>query len=156
MYIVCVLTWSLLGVKKAWATPRSVSFRGLIQNFRRAFPPLSYAESPLGESASGSDECVKSEAVGIKKQWNLSLTQYVLFAEPTECNKAEYDLKNNPNRGTEHPPRTAYKFFKSYKSQIKVIFFVWYSFEIIHTFILKHANLDPVFLHLPVRPGNSR
>jgi len=43
---VCVLTWSLLGVKKAWATPRSVSFRGLIQNFRRASPPLSYAESP--------------------------------------------------------------------------------------------------------------
>ena len=45
--IVCVLTWSLLGVKKkAWVTPRSVSFRGLIQNFRRASPPLSYAESP--------------------------------------------------------------------------------------------------------------
>ena len=43
---VCVLTWSLLGVKKAWATPRSVSFRGLIQNFRRASPPLSYARSP--------------------------------------------------------------------------------------------------------------
>ena len=34
------------GSKKAWATPRSVSFRGLIQNFRRASPPLSYAESP--------------------------------------------------------------------------------------------------------------
>ena len=32
-YIVCVLTWSLLGVKKAWATFRAVSFRGLIQNF---------------------------------------------------------------------------------------------------------------------------
>ena len=30
---VCVLTWSLLGVKKTWATPRSVSSRGLIQNF---------------------------------------------------------------------------------------------------------------------------
>ena len=43
---VCVLTWSLLGVKKARATPRSVSFRGLIQNFRRASPSLSYAESP--------------------------------------------------------------------------------------------------------------
>ena len=28
-----------------WATPRSVSFRGLIQNFRRAYPPLSHAES---------------------------------------------------------------------------------------------------------------
>ena len=45
-YIVCVLTWSLLGVKKDWVTPRSVSFRGLVQNFRRASPPLSYAESP--------------------------------------------------------------------------------------------------------------
>ena len=49
---VCVLTWSLLGVKKscAWTTPRSVFFRGLIQNFRRASPPLSYAESPPGEN----------------------------------------------------------------------------------------------------------
>ena len=28
-----------LGSKKAWATPRSVSFSGLIQNFRRASPP---------------------------------------------------------------------------------------------------------------------
>ena len=40
------LKWSLLGVKKGWATPRSVFLRGLIQNFRRASPPLSYAESP--------------------------------------------------------------------------------------------------------------
>ena len=36
------------GSKKAWATPKSVSFRGLIQNFRRAFPPLCYASLPLG------------------------------------------------------------------------------------------------------------
>ena len=43
---VCILTWPLLGIKKAWATPRSVFFRGLIQNFRQASPPLSYAESP--------------------------------------------------------------------------------------------------------------
>ena len=43
---VCVLTWSLLGVKKAWPTPRSVSLRGLIQNFRRASPPHSDAQSP--------------------------------------------------------------------------------------------------------------
>ena len=34
------------GSKKAWATLRSVCFRGLIQNFRRASPPFSYAESP--------------------------------------------------------------------------------------------------------------
>ena len=46
IHIVCVLTWSLLGVKKTWATPRSVSLRDLIQNFRRASPPLSYEESP--------------------------------------------------------------------------------------------------------------
>ena len=45
---VCVLTWSILGVKKAWATHRSVSFRCLIQNSRRASPPLSYAGSPPG------------------------------------------------------------------------------------------------------------
>ena len=37
---------SFRGQKKVWATPRSVSFRGLIQNFRRAPTPLSYAESP--------------------------------------------------------------------------------------------------------------
>ena len=37
---------SFRGQKKAWATPRSVSFTGLIQNLRRASPPLSYAESP--------------------------------------------------------------------------------------------------------------
>ena len=47
MCIFCALIWSLLGVKEAWATPGSVSFRGLIQNFRRASPPLSYVESPL-------------------------------------------------------------------------------------------------------------
>ena len=29
-------------LNKGWATPRLVSFRGLIQNFRRASPPLSY------------------------------------------------------------------------------------------------------------------
>ena len=45
---VCVLTWSILGVKKAWATHRSVSFRCLIQNSQRASPPLSYAGSPPG------------------------------------------------------------------------------------------------------------
>ena len=49
MYIVCVVSWSLLGVKKAWAPSRSISFRGLIQNFRRASPPLSYTESRPGK-----------------------------------------------------------------------------------------------------------
>ena len=40
---------SFRGQKKASVTPRSVSFRGLIQNFRRPSPPLSYAEcSPPG------------------------------------------------------------------------------------------------------------
>ena len=46
IYCLCFNMVSFRGQKKAWATPRSVSFRGLIQNFRRAFPPLSYAESP--------------------------------------------------------------------------------------------------------------
>ena len=47
---VCVLIWSLLGVKIAWPMHRSVSFiRGLIQNFRRASPPLSYARSPRAQ-----------------------------------------------------------------------------------------------------------
>ena len=41
--------------KKAWATPRLVSFRGLIQNFSRASPPLSYAESPPGPRALPTD-----------------------------------------------------------------------------------------------------
>jgi len=35
-------------VKKAWAMPRSVSFKGLIQNFQRAFPTLFTFESPSG------------------------------------------------------------------------------------------------------------
>ena len=55
---VCVLTWSLLGVKKAWVTPRSVSLRGLIQNFRPASPPLSYAESPQGNLEGGTSNWV--------------------------------------------------------------------------------------------------
>ena len=46
----CFNMVSFRGQKKAWAMPRSVSFTGLIQNFRRASPPLSYAESPLGQS----------------------------------------------------------------------------------------------------------
>ena len=57
---VWVLTWSILGVKKAWATHRSVSFKGLIQNFRRASPPLSYAGSPPGHSWNGSTPSIFS------------------------------------------------------------------------------------------------
>ena len=46
IYILSVFQHGLFqGSKKGWAMPRSVSFRGLIQNFRRASPPLSYAES---------------------------------------------------------------------------------------------------------------
>ena len=41
------LKWSLLRVKKrGWAMPRLVFFRGLIQNLRRASPPLSCEGSP--------------------------------------------------------------------------------------------------------------
>ena len=49
---VCVLTWSLLGVKKSLGHAQIGSFRGLIQNFRRVSPPLSYAEFPPGGSCS--------------------------------------------------------------------------------------------------------
>ena len=47
IYCLC-FTWSPLGVRKKLGPrpDRSVSFRGLIQNFRRASPSLSYAESP--------------------------------------------------------------------------------------------------------------
>ena len=54
---VCVLTWSLFwGVKEPWITPRSVSFRGFIQNFPRVSPPLSYASLPpmVGEMVQNS------------------------------------------------------------------------------------------------------
>ena len=36
------------GKKKGWATPRLVSFRGLIQKFRRASSPLSFGSPPPG------------------------------------------------------------------------------------------------------------
>ena len=38
-----------LGPKRGWATPRmgSFSFRGLIHNFLRASPPISYGSPPL-------------------------------------------------------------------------------------------------------------
>ena len=36
------------GVKKGWATPRLVSFRGFTQNFQWASLPLSYRSSPWG------------------------------------------------------------------------------------------------------------
>ena len=49
IYCLCYNMVSFQGSKKACATPRSVSFRGLIQNFRRASPALSYAESPSPE-----------------------------------------------------------------------------------------------------------
>ena len=45
----CFSMVSFRGKKKAWVTPRSVSFRGLIQNFQRASPPLSYASPPPRE-----------------------------------------------------------------------------------------------------------
>ena len=53
------------GEKKAWATPRSVSFRGLIQKVRRASPPLSYEESPPGIPPSGKTD---TWSVSFRKQ----------------------------------------------------------------------------------------
>ena len=69
---VCVLTWSLLGVKKAWAAPRSVSFRALIQNFRRASPPLSHAEypPPPGKGCRDLRPLIRSRCKGVLKQDN--------------------------------------------------------------------------------------
>ena len=48
LLFVCVLEWSLLGVKKGWATRKI----GLLkfQNFRRVSPPLSYGRPPRGFS----------------------------------------------------------------------------------------------------------
>ena len=47
---------SFRGPKKAWATPRSVSFRGLIQNCQQATAPLSYAVPPPGPNTAASFE----------------------------------------------------------------------------------------------------
>ena len=58
IYIVCVLTWSLLGVKTSLG-PAQI---GLLQGFNSKFPtsirPLSYAKSP-------------PPAPGMMAQWNL-------------------------------------------------------------------------------------
>ena len=58
------------GQEKAWATPRSVSFRGLIQNFRRPSPPLSYAESPHPQGATSG-----TPRRWIKIKWKRELTE---------------------------------------------------------------------------------
>ena len=61
---VCVLTWSLLGSfrgQKSLGHAQMVSFRGLIQNFRQASPPLSYAESPPPGSQP-QDACSRNSA----------------------------------------------------------------------------------------------
>ena len=42
----CFKMVSFRGQKKGWATPRLISFRGLIQNFPRPSPPLSYWSPP--------------------------------------------------------------------------------------------------------------
>ena len=72
--IVCVFSniVSLRG-QKAWATPGSVSCRGLIQNFRRASPCLSYAESSSpGVRHNSSESPTASEKVEL---WFQSTAQ---------------------------------------------------------------------------------
>ena len=51
-------------VKKGWATPRLVSFRGLIQNFRQASPPLSHGSPSPGESQARKLRCKKEFNTG--------------------------------------------------------------------------------------------
>ena len=69
---------SLLGVKKAWATPRSVSFRGLIQNFQRASPPLSYvASSPHPRSPL---RTTISTNLRLNQEQNENITFWILIS----------------------------------------------------------------------------
>ena len=60
--------------KKAWATPRLVSFRGLIQNFRWASPPLSYVAFPPGSKTPLNDSLHAISKIGTDAcPWALSI-----------------------------------------------------------------------------------
>ena len=103
IFLICIFLSSLLGVKNAWATPRSVSFSGLIQNFRRASPPLSYAESPRGEgttlgargfsgAVSGFGQVLKSEQVLACDRRNVACSKRSDSGERCEEKKARFKL----------------------------------------------------------------
>ena len=50
------------GPKRGWATPRIVSFWGLIHNFLRASPPISYGSLPPGiDQPGGQDGWILAE-----------------------------------------------------------------------------------------------
>ena len=74
------------GSKKGWDTPRLVSFRGLIQNFWRASPPLSYGSPPRGTVDADVDVfpvclCPKSHVFFVA-QTSENRTEYVCVCWP--------------------------------------------------------------------------
>ena len=91
---------SFRGQKKAWAPPRSVSFTGLIQNFRRASPPLSYAESPPppGDYAictSALSRYPVCETFGASKKYKKMTKSFLsLLEDNTECSPGRSALEN--------------------------------------------------------------
>ena len=64
------------GSKKGWATPRLVSFRRLIQNFRRAFPALSYG-SPPPPPVDMTSDCLQQFI--LSSAWNQREESPVIF-----------------------------------------------------------------------------
>ena len=102
---------SFRGQKKAWATPRWVSFRGLIQNFRRASPPLSYAEFPPPPSRARYNEPRCNELLSItdgcsypsnskiyelkEPRYNETSSKGTYFAYPLALRYIEVLLCNN-------------------------------------------------------------
>ena len=73
-------------LNKGWATPRLVSFRGLIQNFRRASPPLLYGSLPLeycygrGRSAPDCKTVVFSHKIRLAQRSSLTRAKLSVFS----------------------------------------------------------------------------
>ena len=63
---------SFRGQKSLATTPRSVSFRGLIQDFRRAFSPLSCEESPPGGNCPAKEVLVGKSNGTCHSVWEAS------------------------------------------------------------------------------------
>ena len=85
---------SFRGQKKAWATSKLVSYRGLIQNFRRASPPLSYAESPPRAAfwgcyrgiSNNASKAVSERLLKLHGRWKTDEAKDMYVLE-TECNR---------------------------------------------------------------------